>query len=242
MTSKMSSNSNWSSKDDEILISFVRNHEAIYYIKSKEYRKTQLKQNWWREIGKILNKTDFDCAKRWCYIRDYYVRRRGKPVSSGEAAKKRSVLLSFLDNLPSSQKSSITNVIDENRGNNSVKMEKSHDNSKRTQIPENESLVTDNSNNSKETQSNSQEIENFKCDNNGHRKYDKAKNDKKANYNAHGQEGLGLLEDSTQNGLHENDLFFAAMAKIVKKLPPYEQIQLRMQIGSLVGNAELRHL
>ena len=53
----MSSNSNWSSEDDETLIDFVRNHEAIYNIKSKEYRKTQLKQNWWREIGEILNKT-----------------------------------------------------------------------------------------------------------------------------------------------------------------------------------------
>lgn len=55
-TYKMSSNS-WSSEDDELLIDFVRNHEAIYNIKSKEYRKTQLKQNWWREIGEILNKT-----------------------------------------------------------------------------------------------------------------------------------------------------------------------------------------
>lgn len=55
-TYKMSSNS-WSSEDDEILIDFVRNHEAIYNIKSKEYRKSQLKQNLWREIGEILKKT-----------------------------------------------------------------------------------------------------------------------------------------------------------------------------------------
>lgn len=48
----MSSNS-WSSEDDEIVIDFVRNHEAN--IKSKDYRKSQLKQNWWREIGEILN-------------------------------------------------------------------------------------------------------------------------------------------------------------------------------------------
>ncbi|GBP12632.1 Retrovirus-related Pol polyprotein from transposon TNT 1-94 [Eumeta japonica] len=43
----MSSNS-WSSEDDEILIDFVRNHNAI---------KTQLKHNLWRKIGEILNKT-----------------------------------------------------------------------------------------------------------------------------------------------------------------------------------------
>lgn len=40
----------------------------------------------------------------------------------------------------------------------------------------------------------------------------------------------------------ETDLFFTSMAKIVKKLPPYERIQLRMKIGTLVGNAELKYL
>lgn len=48
LTYKMSSNS-WSSENDEILIDFVRNHEVIYNIKSKEYRKSQLKQNTRRE-------------------------------------------------------------------------------------------------------------------------------------------------------------------------------------------------
>ena len=32
------------------------------------------------------------------------------------------------------------------------------------------------------------------------------------------------------------------MAKIVKKLPLHEQIKLRMEISSLVGNAELRNI
>jgi hypothetical protein len=36
-------------------------------------------------------------------------------------------------------------------------------------------------------------------------------------------------------------IFFMSMAKIVKKLPRYEQAQLRMEISMLVGNAELQH-
>lgn len=56
-----------------------------------------------------------DCSKRWAYVRDYYIRRKGKPGtdSGGEAAKNRSVLLSFLDSLPSSQRlNTITNVLE----------------------------------------------------------------------------------------------------------------------------------
>ena len=40
----------------------------------------------------------------------------------------------------------------------------------------------------------------------------------------------------------ETDLFFACMSKIVKKLPEKERVYIRLQIGTLVGNAELRFL
>uniref|UniRef100_A0A6P7GZ32 Uncharacterized protein LOC114342438 n=1 Tax=Diabrotica virgifera virgifera TaxID=50390 RepID=A0A6P7GZ32_DIAVI len=40
----------------------------------------------------------------------------------------------------------------------------------------------------------------------------------------------------------ENDLFFASMAKICKQLPKIVQARLRMQIGNLVGNAEIEQL
>lgn len=192
--------------------------------------------------GYKLNKlfTDSDCSKRWCYIRDYYIRHRGKPGtgSSGEAAKKRSDLLSFLDSLPSSQRSSITNVVAENLGDNSVIMENSHDISEVMQTSEDGTIIMENTHNSEETQSNTQEIEN---------KDDSKASDKKRKHNAHSQERLNLLKqianrNATQSGLDENDLFFGSMAKIVKKLPPYEQIQLKLQIGTLVGNAELRQI
>lgn len=58
----MSNNNNknvvWTLEEDEILIDFVKNHEPLYNVKCKDYRKTQLKLNLWREIANIMeNKT-----------------------------------------------------------------------------------------------------------------------------------------------------------------------------------------
>ncbi|GFR25042.1 hypothetical protein TNCT_432951 [Trichonephila clavata] len=54
--------------------------------------KVQAKQHLWESIGITLEKSGSDSCKRWGYVRDYYIRRRGKPGSgsSGFAAKKRS--------------------------------------------------------------------------------------------------------------------------------------------------------
>ncbi|XP_041972447.1 uncharacterized protein LOC121728349 [Aricia agestis] len=219
--------SNWTSEEDKVLINFVRNHEIIYNVKSKDYRKTHLKQNLWREIGDVLDKTDSDCSKRWCYVRDYYVRRKAKPGTgaSGEAARKRASLLSFLDDLPTTRRGSI-HITDENP-ENTVKIEDTD--SERAQTPEEDMM--ENTSNSEDTQPNSQEIifEFEKSD----RQDDRAINNRRK-HDAHSQ--------STQDEIDENDLFFGSMAKIVKKLPPYEQVQLRLQIGSLVGNAQLRQI
>lgn len=53
----MSGNVIWTSENDEQLIDFVKNHEALYNIKSKEYRQAQMKQNLWNEIGITLQKS-----------------------------------------------------------------------------------------------------------------------------------------------------------------------------------------
>ena len=52
---------NWNSEEDEQLIDFVKNHEMLYNVKSKDYRKAQLKQNMWCEIAGTLNKTGMLC-------------------------------------------------------------------------------------------------------------------------------------------------------------------------------------
>lgn len=183
-----------------------------------------------------------DCCKRWAYVRDYYIRRKGKPGtgSGGEAAKNRSVLLSFLDSLPSSQKhNTITNVVgDEVRFDESEFMENSHADLEEiiTQVDETEEKMTI---------INSNEDSNKKIDG----KKDNIMRDKKKIKLTHSEERLQLLKqiaerNSTpaQNELDETDLFFNSIAKIVKKLPRYEQVQLRMQISSLVGNAELKSI
>lgn len=47
---------------------------------------------------------------------------------------------------------------------------------------------------------------------------------------------------SVQNNELDNvDLFFASLAKTVKKLPQYEQARLKMSIGNLVFQAELNY-
>ena len=48
----------WTSEQDDILIDFVRSYEALYNIKSAEYRKIQVKQKLWHEIGTNLHRTD----------------------------------------------------------------------------------------------------------------------------------------------------------------------------------------
>ncbi|KAL4112856.1 hypothetical protein QTP88_016576 [Uroleucon formosanum] len=237
----MSGNVIWTSENDEQLIDFVKNHEALYNIKSKEYRQAQMKQNLWNEIGITLQKSGSDCSKRWAYVRDYYIRRKGKPGtgSGGEAAKNRSVLLSFLDSLPSSQRlNTITNVVgDEVRFDESEFMENSHADLEEniTQIDErgeNMAIINSNEDNNKKM--------------NG--KKDNIMRDKKKIKLTHSEERLQILKQIAErnstpaNELDEIDLFFNSMAKIVKKLPRYEQVQLRMQISSLVGNAELKSI
>ncbi|GFR15944.1 uncharacterized protein TNCT_231931 [Trichonephila clavata] len=108
----MSANIFWTPEQDEILIDFVRNHDVLYNIRHPDYRKVQAKQHLWESIGTTLEKSGSDSCKRWGYVRDYYIRRRGKPGSgsSGFAAKKRSELLSFLDSFAASQKPTTTNV------------------------------------------------------------------------------------------------------------------------------------
>lgn len=73
--------------------------------------------------------------------------------------------------------------------------------------------------------------------------------DKKTIKLTHSEERLQLLKQiaernltPAQNELDETDLFFNSMEKIVKKLPRYQQVQLRMQISLLVGNAELKSI
>lgn len=46
--------------------------------------------------------------------------------------------------------------------------------------------------------------------------------------------------DSSDIEQDETDLFFAAMAQCVKKLPPGERAKLRIKIGAIVGAAEIK--
>ncbi|KAG8190750.1 hypothetical protein JTE90_024880 [Oedothorax gibbosus] len=79
----------------------------------KDYKNGQLKSHMWIEIGQILNLNGDTCNARWTYIRDYYVRRKVKPItgSCSEATIKRSAMLSFLDSFRSQKANTYTNVV-----------------------------------------------------------------------------------------------------------------------------------
>lgn len=53
----MTGNVIWTSENNEQLIDFVKNHEALYNVKAKDYRQAQLKQNLWNNIGMLLQKS-----------------------------------------------------------------------------------------------------------------------------------------------------------------------------------------
>ncbi|KAG8174042.1 hypothetical protein JTE90_010811 [Oedothorax gibbosus] len=58
-----------------------------------------------------LAPVDQECKARWTHVRDYYKRKQGKPGtgSTGEAAKRRAVLLSFLDDKNLGKRDTINN-------------------------------------------------------------------------------------------------------------------------------------
>ncbi|GFU25098.1 uncharacterized protein NPIL_393881 [Nephila pilipes] len=291
----MRANIPWVGEEDKILINFVKNHEALYNVKHRDYRKSHLKQHLWNNIGTTLDKSGTDCLKRWSYVRDYYIRRRGKPGAIGEAAKKRSDLLSFLDDVPSSQKATISNIVEDEISHHkiTIKEEKEDDiEENTTQYEETGGMVELNfnkRNNNKEYEETEEMIElNFNKRNNN-KEYEKTEgmmelSFNKRNNNKEYEETEGMIElnfnernnnkedrknddyirnkkrrklahceerlkeipqrkpTPPQDELDEVDLYFNSMAKIVKRLPPYERAQLRMQISTLIGNAELRTL
>ncbi|XP_072384300.1 uncharacterized protein [Diabrotica undecimpunctata] len=239
----MDKNYMWTIENDEILIDYVRKNEALYNIKHKDYRKSQLKQNLWEEIGAHLETTGIDCSKRWAYVRDYYIRRRGKLVSGtiGEAAKKRSAHLTFLDSMPSVQRKSTTNFVGVEFIQDEADFvdEEQADNKDNTFIRENKDIeiIYDEHYKSEFSEDCNNEEESVVTD---------ILKDKKRKMSTKSDESLALLksvnERNNQDEVDETDLFFQSMAKIVKKLPWSDQAKLRMEISTLVSNAELNFI
>ncbi|GFT55777.1 uncharacterized protein NPIL_594031 [Nephila pilipes] len=233
----------WTGVEDEILINFVKNHKALYNVKHKDYRKFQLKQHLWNNIGTTLKKSGTDCLKRWNYVRDYYIKRRGKPGSGsvGEAAKKRSDLLSFLDDISSSQRAIIANVVGDEISEHEIAIieeKEGEEHATNKLFPKYEETEGMTDLHFTEGNHNKKDGANDSC----------ARNEKRRKL-SHSEERLQSQNERVQwkaaphqNEMDEVDLYFKAMAKVVKRLPLYEQAQLRMQISTLIGNAELRAL
>ncbi|XP_053621174.1 uncharacterized protein LOC128681372 [Plodia interpunctella] len=211
----------WTSDEDEILIKFVRGHDILYNVRHKNYRQTNAKRKLWREVGKTINKTETECYKRWCYVRDYYIRRKGRIITIGEAAMKRANLLSFIDHFTLSHKNlaEMDMMAEDNSQDDSEPITFLNDSDDTTF--DNEESNTYENYNSKDSEDSTNILlaQKHKIDS----KYCQKKQ-------------LSL------NEMDETDLYFYSMSRIIKKLPKHEQVHLRMQIGALVGEAELRCL
>ncbi|CAG9772204.1 unnamed protein product [Ceutorhynchus assimilis] len=208
----------WTMYQDKTLINFVSQHEALYNIKCKDFRKTHMKLILWRKLAKLIKgKTDVECAKRWAYVRGYYVRRIGKETTNEAARRRAEQLSSFLTSstgkkrVPESSEESSNEDVDLEEEKEEVKLP----------AKKLKSIGMD----QEKSPENSETLKN----------------------------GNISLEESLEsiNKIHkgnhseeqdETDLFFASMAKSVKKLPEKERVYVRLEIGSIVGNAELRHL
>ncbi|KAF5302420.1 hypothetical protein FQR65_LT08508 [Abscondita terminalis] len=190
----------WTSEQDEILIDFVRNHESLYNVQSKDYRKTQLKQSLWKEIAQILQITD--------------------SISSGK-------------------RSTLSNI-EQSEFQESVENRPAHCNKEGNNIEQQQSefLTVDG------TSSNIPDIQET-----GAEEKPRTTKRKATTTSAFADERLKILKQIAERQdkknmekQDENDLFFESMSKITKKLPKVVQAKLRMEIGNLVGNAEIEYL
>ncbi|GFQ66716.1 uncharacterized protein TNCT_521251 [Trichonephila clavata] len=209
----------------------MRNHDVLYNIRHPDYRKVQAKQHLWESIGITLEKSGSDSCKRWGYVRDYYIRRRGKPGSgsSGFAAKKRSELLSFLDSFATSQRPTTTNVGSSHGLSDVAQLSPTEPN-----IDTRPEIITPDI------------LEHDSNDEFGTMEKFDSMTPKKKKKLTHSEERLKLLKQiaerkvAPQNEPDEVDLFFGSMAKIFKRFPRKEQAVLRSQITNLISNAEVR--
>ncbi|KAF5277456.1 hypothetical protein FQR65_LT15986 [Abscondita terminalis] len=195
---------------------------------------------------------------------NYYIRKRGKSGtgSAGEAAKKRSELLSFLDSCPSAKRSTLSNIPHDDddeasqRLNEDISQIDSQNISETSDAveltspreeeeavslswdvhsPEYSSQITTTPNTTSTTSATSSTSTHMATV----RSASKRKSSSTSEARLHLLQDIARRTQRAAETQDETDLYFASMAKIVKKLPLQEQIRLRLQIGTLIGNAEL---
>ncbi|CAH1957195.1 unnamed protein product [Acanthoscelides obtectus] len=194
----------------------------------------------------MFNFSGAECNKRWTYVRDYYIRRRGKPNlgTSSQAARKRAQNLTFLDGITQKKRRACLECSHTSQENVSVSEE---DENSRLETTEAEPVTL----NSFEREASSPEPVTLNSFEPEASIDDIQEPDKKKRKLEVAEERLAILKELAENlrenstdikDANENDLFFAAMSKIVQKLPRSVQAQLRMDVANLIGNAEIKAL
>ncbi|KAF5270515.1 hypothetical protein FQA39_LY08393 [Lamprigera yunnana] len=253
----MSLDVSWNSEQDNILINFVKNHELLYNVKCKGYRKGHLKQNIWREIAAVLNKTGkiylgdtpkdisfSGSVKRAVEMGGGVTEPVGIVASSnGKVAGKTGIIADVLGRLGSSA-GILWNITNINTSDAEMITILDNDKDETDVVAENTFKILEQD----YVQYNitPEEFQNSNY-NSGSKKEQHLQLSKKWKALSKSNERLKLLQqivDQQRQTLPEDetDLFFASMAKIVKKLPECERVRLRMEINVLIGNTELKCL
>ncbi|XP_026735798.1 transcription factor Adf-1-like [Trichoplusia ni] len=238
----------FSDSEEEKLINQVAHHPALYDASHKNYLNAIIKDNIWKNIGKVLNKSDEDCKKKWKSIRDSYHRFKKKnKLGTGSAALKktkqnRHLQLLFLDNVPH-HRTGGTNItppqqeLDVNNENVSVaEQEQGSD----TTFP---------SNNNAEQSTTDQEVEVGTEATEVVPNVVKATTPKKKKKK---KEDIFLTlwkqRDEQRQELYKNmvrkidddiDLFCKHIGEVLRNLPPYEKAKAKKHLGEVLSDYEI---
>ena len=166
------------------------------------------------------------CNARWTYIRDYYVRRKLKPItgSCSEATTKRSMMLSFLDSFPSQKASTYTNVVASQPG-----LRQSNE---LTDPLGDRTLELDPPGEEGQSHVDLEEVETEVLN----------KPPTKKTKLTHAEERLHLLKELVQHKVAPSDpdetvdLFYRSVAARVKQFSAMDQIKMQCEVSALLAN------
>ncbi|XP_055919601.1 uncharacterized protein LOC129951474 [Eupeodes corollae] len=93
------------SNDEEFkLIEFIKNHPALWDASHTEYGNAELRKLYWVKLSKELNKSVFECRRKWRFVRDYYIHKRRRQPESTPQRDGKYYSLQFLNKIKVSSK------------------------------------------------------------------------------------------------------------------------------------------
>ncbi|KAF5274627.1 hypothetical protein FQR65_LT13798 [Abscondita terminalis] len=233
----------------EELIEEVRKYTFLYDVQNKDYRDQKKRQEAWEEIAEKTNKNWQECRDGWTKLRNAYTNAlKRRKTTSGQAAKKIMKWkfedqMSFLSPCmePRTSQNSFESqneveVLSQRDDNDETHEDEEVDGSpaidiSSTAVP----AVPINNENSNVALCRRTPLTKKKIE----KSMTELVDIMKSNNRLRSQQ-----QSIAQNNRHtdEIDLFFQSLARTVKKLPQEEQVKLKIGLGRMVFEAELRNI